>query len=390
MIKRLIQTTGIMSLLGINLAIGTEIIPSHDMVRDLIVNSSLSEQGQQNLELADVKITIPTENLSDMKQEKCVVLLHGQNNMRNLRDVSHYLASDGLSGNGQCDLLDHAKNQIAMQKKKINSWNFTFHFGFTRTFYDNTDMRIRSDRVDVLIRDFEFEERTSAGFYNPANWKSWMDAFRWIDEPTNHFILTAEKNGHSIILSVFHPKFLKKSYQTKFVSGLVDGVSVNQFMEINEPFDGYNNQAGEMYLVRFENTHMQMAWQLGYGYEIKLLDRPGYGALSVTPAILVGVMSGEHYDVYLQEGEYWNYDDHKDQHQIQGGIISTGVRVNYKIKNFNLFVDGKQSYAKLQHGFGDANGVAQYNLNYRAISFGVGYTFPQRNNKKKKRKPVFK
>lgn len=391
--KNLNTKTLVISLLfAANLAFANNFLPSENHVKNMIMKSKAltddDNKGSQLLEMADIKIVIPAKDLPHVKQDKCVVLLHAQKNIKNIREASNYLSSNKLSGNGQCDLLDHAKNQISKHKKKSSGWNFSFHFGFTRTTYDNTDMRIKSDRVDVLIKDFEFDERTSASFYNPANWESWMDAFRWIDEPTNHFVLTAEKNGHSIILSVFHPKFLKKKYQTKHVTGVVDGVTVDQFMDINEEFDGYNNQVGEMYLVRFENTHMQMAWQLGYGYEIKLIDSQKFGTFSVRPAVLIGVMSGMHYDVYIQEGEYWEFDDYKDQHKIQGPMASVGLRVNYKIKNFNLFVDGKYSYAQLKHGYGDPNGYAEYDLSYKALTFGIGYTLPTGKNKKKKRKPI--
>lgn len=359
-------------------------MPDKNIVRDIIVEAVEVQDDPQVMELADIKVIIPTEG--PLKSDGCVVLVHADRDLKDMHDASSFIQGNIDNHSDRCPLLSEL-NKIQKPKDKKNSpWNFSFHFGFTRTFYNNTDMRLKSDRIDVTIKDFEFDERTSAGFYNPANWEQAMDAFRWIDEPTNHFVLTAEKNGHSIILSIFHPKFLKKQYQTKHVIGTVDGVEINDFIDINEEFDGYNNQVGEMYLVRFENTHLQMAWQVGYGYELKLIDSEKYGTLSVRPSVLIGVMSGQHYDVYIQEGEYWEFDDHKDPHGIQGPMASVGLRVNYRIKNFNFFVDGKYSYASLKHGFGDDNGFAEYDISYKAITFGVGYTIPW-NKKKKKRRP---
>jgi hypothetical protein len=346
---------------------------------------NIAEQVQvmpdpQLMALENIKVVIPSsENKSD---EKCVYLIHA-NNIKEFHKTSETIESLLETNQESCQMF----KDLAYQKEKLKKdkkWTFSFHFGFSRTFYDNTDMKLRSSRVDVLIKDFEFDERTSADFYNPSTWKKPLDAFRWIDEPTNHFIITAEKNNHSIILSIFHPKFLKKQYQQKHVTGVVDGVAVDDVIEINEPFDGYNNQLGEMYLVRFENTHLQMAWEVGYGYDIKLFNSNKYGALSIRPAIYVGMMSGRNLSVYIKEGEYWEFDDGVDRHQIQGLMYSAQVRLNYRIQNFTLFIDGKYSKATLEHGFFD--GTASYDLSYKAVTFGVGYTFESR--KKKKKKPV--
>lgn len=356
-------------------------IPQALDVRDKITKNIEVKDEPQVFELADIKIVIPTD--SKLKDQECMVLIHSDRNLKDMHEAASVIKKDLKSHSKDCPLLEDIN--LNGQKLKDDKWNLSFHFGFTRTFYNKTDMRLKSDRIDVTIKDFEFDERTSSGFYNPANWEQAMDAFRWIDEPTNHFVLTAEKNGHSIILSVFHPKFLKKQYQYKHVVGTVDGVAINDFIDINEEFDGYNNQLGEMYLVRFENTHLQMAWQVGYGYEVKVIESEKYGTFSVRPAVLIGVMSGQNLTVYIQEGEYWEFDDHKDRHRIQGPMASVGLRVNYKIKNFNFFVDGKYSYATLKHGFGDPNGFAKYDISYKAITFGIGYTIPW-NKKKKKSK----
>lgn len=337
----------------------------------------------QVMELDNIKISIPsTANKSD---EKCVYLIHS-NNLTKFHHTSDSIQELIEENQDTCSLFKDV-SEAKLKLKKDNKWVFSFHFGFSRTFYDNTDMKLKSSRIDVEIKDFEIDERTSAGFYNPANWESAMDAFRWIDEPTNHFIITAEKNNHNIILSIFHPKFLKKQYQEKYVTGVIDGVEVDGVIDINEPFDGYNNQPGEMYLIRFENTHLQMAWEVGYGYDIKLFNSDKFGTFSVRPAVYIGMMSGRNYSVYTKPGEYWEYDDAADRHQIQGMLLSGQIRLNYRIKNFNLFVDAKYSKTHLKHGFFD--GTAEYDLSYKAVTFGVGYTFDFSKKKKKKKKPIF-
>jgi hypothetical protein len=333
----------------------------------------------QIMALDNIKVEIPSIN--SISEEKCVYLIHA-NQLTQFHKTSDTIKSLIEDNQDSCHMFKEVE-KVKHDLKQENKWIFSFHFGFSRTFYDNTDMKLKSSRVDVLIRDFEIDERTSANFYNPQNWESAMDSLRWIDEPTNHFIITAEKNNHSIILSIFHPKFLKQQYQQKHVTGIVDGVAVDEVMHINEPFDGYNNQLGEMYLVRFENTHLQMAWEVGYGYDIKLFNSSKLGTLSIRPAVFVGMMSGQNLSVYTKPGEYWDYDDGVDKHQIQGMLLSGQVRLNYRIQNFNLFIDGKYSKASLKHGFFD--GTAEYDLSYKAITFGIGYTFNPR--KKKRRVP---
>lgn len=254
-------------------------------------------------------------------------------------------------------------------------WKIRFHFGFTRTAYLPTDMRLESSRVNVTIKDFEFDERTSAEYYNPKNWVQFQDAFRWIDEPTNTYKITFAKDKDEFFISVFHPKFLKTRYQTKFVTGSVDGVEHNEAIPINEEFDGYNNQQGEMYLVRFENTHRQMDWQIGYGRKIVLMDHNKAGKLTYTPHIEVGATTGRHLTVYTKPNEYWEFDDfYKEKDEFQGFNISVGHRLEYqpgKDGKVSLFIDQKFTHSSLNHQFMD--GAATYKMNYMPVTVGVDF-----------------
>jgi len=56
------------------------------------------------------------------------------------------------------------------------------------------------------------------------------------------------------------------------MEGTIDGVEVEGVYDINKPFDGYNQEPGEMELVRNENTYMQIIFEVVYGYRFKLLD----------------------------------------------------------------------------------------------------------------------
>lgn len=344
---------------------------------------SVLGQNEHIGDVSDVELLaaqIRVENSEINLNSKCTFLVKTDDQKDFYEQLKILSNNPETISNESCDLKG------INEEIERNGWNFSFHFGFTRTHYNPTEMQLTSSRMDVLIHDFEFQERTSSGFYNPANWESAQDAFRWIDEPTNSFILTAEKNGHSIILSIFHPKFLKKTHQNAHVVGTIDNVEIDDFIDINEDFDGYNNVAGEMYLVRFENTHLQMEYSLGYGYDLKIIDSEKYGTLSVRPEVFLGIMTGGNLTVYTKPGEYWEYEHYKQPLEVQGIMYSGGLRVNYEIRNFNFFVDGKAAVAHLNHGFMD--GRAKYNLQYQSLTFGVGYTFKKRD-KKKKKKPLF-
>ena len=351
-------------------------LPSKAEFMDVLSQNEYIE-GVEDVELLAAQMRVENSNIN--LNSKCTFLIKSDDQRDFFQQINTVSTNPESISNYECDLAG------INEEIERNGWNFSFHFGFTRTNYRPTDMQLSSSRMDVLIHDFEFQERTSAGYYNPGNWESVQDAFRWIDEPTNSFVLTAEKNGHSIILSIFHPKFLKKTHQNAHVVGTIDGVAVDDFIDINEDFDGYNNVPGEMYLVRFENTHLQMEYSLGYGYELKIIDSEKYGTLSVRPEIFLGVMTGGNLTVYTRPGEYWIYDDHKQPLEVQGIMYSGGLRVNYEIKNFNFFVEGKAAVAHLNHGFMD--GRAKYDLSYQSLTFGVGYTFKKRD--KKKKKPLF-
>jgi hypothetical protein len=272
---------------------------------------------------------------------------------------------------------------INPSKNDDNKWNFKFYFGYNRTKYFDTDMHLKSSRLDVTVKDFSFKERTSSDFYNPKTWESAQDAFRWIDEPTNSFILNAENKNNVLYFTAFHPKFLKQDFQEKHVTGTVDGVQVDKVMPINEKFDGYNNQPGEMHLTRFESTHKQMDWQVGYGRNITLLENEKAGKLVYTPSVHVGVTSGKHVDVYVKENEYWDFDNYEDKTRIQGANVGIGNRLMYEKGKVSVFAENRMNFSHLEHQFMD--GKAEYNMKYMNTTFGVGFKLFET---KPKSKPV--
>ena len=115
----------------------------------------------------------------------------------------------------------------------------------------------------------------------------------------------------------------------------MDGVA-----PINTPFDGYNQTPGESELVRNQNTHKQMTFEMGYGHRFNLLDSK-FGSIDYVPSIGVGVMVGENLTVMIKEGQWWEFDDYKDKHGIQGfgGSITNRLEFNTPKERFGVFYE---------------------------------------------------
>ena len=159
-------------------------LPSRQNVIDVLAKNE-HIRDVRNVELLAAQMRV--ENTSLQLNSKCTFLIKSDDQKDFYEQIKTVSNNPEAISNDNCD-LSGINDEI-----ERNRWNFSFHFGFTRTHYKPSDMRLTSSRMDVLIHDFEFQERTSAGFYNPANWEQFQDAFRWIDEPTNSFILTAKK-----------------------------------------------------------------------------------------------------------------------------------------------------------------------------------------------------
>jgi len=257
-----------------------------------------------------------------------------------------------------------------------NKWNFRIYFGYTRSRYFNSrEVSLNSSRVNVVVKDFEWKERHSFEYFSWDSIKQPGNTFRFIDEPTNSFGFSMEKKNNVIFLSVFHMKWLFNNTQVKHVSGTLDGVSVDKVMPVNEPFDGYNAQPGEMNLLRLENTFWNINPQIGYGRKIELISSKKFGNLSYTPSVQVGLMIGSSYSAYTVKGGYWD-SDHKEQGiQYKGTSLTAGHRLDYEKGRVGVFLDQKYSSSNIKHDFLD--GSAKYRLNFSPVTFGLSVKINQ-------------
>jgi DUF4097 and DUF4098 domain-containing protein YvlB len=54
--------------------------------------------------------------------------------------------------------------ELTITDPKKNIWKIKLYFGFTRSRYLPTNMKVKTENLDITIQDFEFSERTSSDF----------------------------------------------------------------------------------------------------------------------------------------------------------------------------------------------------------------------------------
>ena len=266
--------------------------------------------------------------------------------------------------------------ELTKKDNENKSWKFRFHFGFSRTDYLPTDLRINSSFGDVVVKDVEMYERTSAHHYNPANWDKFENSFKWIDEPTNTFTFSMEKKNNVFYLTVFHPKYLKSILYKRTE---IEGEAPTEFSDIHES-DSFAQDIPEGHgMIYLGNTHMNLVTQVGYGRMIEIYETPHFGRLTFIPRLDAGVNTGLARSVHIVRGERW--DDYRDRLGVQGYNASLGARLEYQKGKVSLFVDSKVIYSKLNHGFFD--GTVKYDLISTPVTFGIGVDVFSGKKKKK-------
>ena len=262
---------------------------------------------------------------------------------------------------------------INTPNKIDDKWKLRLYLSHSFTTYYNTDIKFSSSRYNVEIKDYQWLERGSREFFQYAKWtEQGNNPTQMIDEPSNTFVLSIERNSHEFFLSVFHPKFLQNPEQIVYMKGTIDGVEVDGIYNINRPFDGYNQSPGEMELVRNENTHREMLFEIGYGYRFKLLDAK-IGNITYVPSMGLGLSCGQNLIVVVKEEDWWNYDKYKQKPEIQGfgGSLTNRIEFNTKKERFGIFYENKLSYYTQNHGFMDGN--QKYDLKLIGNSIGVKF-----------------
>ena len=267
----------------------------------------------------------------------------------------------------------YSQYDIKSPDKNDDKWSIRSYFSHSFTTYYNTNIEFLSSRYNVKITDYKWTERGSREFFKYENWREQgNNPLQMIDEPSNTFVLSIEKNNHKLFITAFHPKFLQKEDQVVYMQGVIDGVEVDGNYNINKPFDGYNQSPGEMELVRNENTNGEILLEIGYGYGFKLIDDK-IGNITYVPSVGLGLSCGKNLVVVIKENEWWEFDEYKQKAEVQGfgGSITNRIEFNTEKERFGIFYENKLSYYKQNHGFIDGN--QKYNLKLIGNSVGVKF-----------------
>ena len=261
------------------------------------------------------------------------------------------------------------------------SWKIRFYASHSFTRYFNSDISFQSSRYSVEIKDYEWAERGSREFFTPREWaKPGSNPAQILDEPTNTFTVSIERDGHEFYLSAFHPKFLQATGQVKQMSGVIDGVAVDQVQAVSEPFHGYNFRPGESKLARNEFTYGQMLYEVGYGHRFTLI-RSRIGNITYIPHVGVGLMAGRNLSVMVKAGEWWEFDESKTGLGVNGFGASAGNRIelNSKSEKIGVFYENRIGYYKMEEKFYD--GTQKFNLGFVGNSVGLKFMFHHKKNR---------
>lgn len=321
----------------------------------------------------------------------CLTCFEKEKNKNSL-DLTKILNSvpNESSKNNSCELIkayrelskkqpDKGDLTILQKDQDGKKWKIKLYFGPTRTKYFPTRVHLESSKVNVVINNFEFPERTGMHNYDISKWNNLQNALQWIDEPTNTIILEFQKGKNSFFLNIFHPKFLTNAEDVEsnhgFVSGQVSGNYVNQPMLISDNDSTNSQQLG----IKLQNTHRQMDWQIGYSRKITLLEDHGMKVV-LSPNVAAGITTGKTQSSYKDsEGRIEEYES---AGEVQGVNFSCGARVDYELGRCSFFVDNRMTFSKLQHPFLD--GKATYDMKYFTNTIGISFQLNKTKSKKKK------
>ena len=340
-------------------------------------------KSQPNTESASTSMKVMKLNQEDMlilDKGFCSEYLKQQSEIKVNSAISVLDKGIQLNAVPEC----HEDPSTLLNLKKDDKWKVRFYASHSFTTYFKSDVNFSSSRYNIEVKDYQWAERSSREFFTPEEWaKPQSNPFQMIDEPSNTFTVSIEKNGNEFFLSAFHPKFLQNNNQVSYMKGTIDGVAVDGYAQVNRPFDGYNQEPGESEIVRNENTHRQMTFELGYGHRFTLLDSK-LGSITYTPSIGAGVMVGNNLSAVIKENAWWDFDYYQDQFGIQGvgGSFTNRLEFNTKKERFGVFYENKLGYYHQEHGFLD--GKQTYNLGFMGNSIGMKFMIHNPNNKKKK------
>ena len=289
--------------------------------------------------------------------------------------------------------------QVEDQNKK--KWKIKFYFGNNKTWYGKTTAKIKTSRLDLTIKDLRPYERRSDSYYQFWNAEKLENVMQWVDEPTNTFKFVVEHGKDEFSLSIFHPKMVYVEGDQEFnghghynnnvhVKGTADGYAVDGRMPLKGKFGPDDQKAfipGNVYFVSWENSHMLLQPELGYGRKVDLIKtkKTKTPIVTWTPSVSAGVFLGIQNNTYSAYDKRYEYDSHVHEKDMKviGVTASVGNRlvVHNKKDTFGAFVEHKFTYGKQKYAFLD--GEVKHDIKMSTINFGVTATVITLNKDKK-------
>lgn len=353
-------------------------------------------------ELSEIEIplgTICQQELEERKQEKnpmeCPdpVKLPQPANQLTL-DLKNILTEKKPTSFENCEkiqtfgkVLGDKPVSIQVMDQNHKKWKLKFYFGNNKTWYGTTTAKIKSSRLDLTIKDLQPYERRSDSFFKFWNYPL-LDAFRWIDEPTNTFKFTLENNKNEISLSIFHPKFVFVEGDQEFtghhynenayVKGTADGYAVDGRMKLKGDFGPNPYQAfipGNVYFVSWENSHKLLQPEIGLGHKFDLIKSKGSPIVTYTPSVSAGIFLGIQNNSYSTYDKRWEFDSHEDEKmRVMGGTVSVGnkIVIHDRQDRAGVFVEHKLTYGKMKYAFLD--GQVEHEMKMSTLNVGVQMT----------------
>ncbi len=229
------------------------------------------------------------------------------------------------------------------------SWTVQIHGGFARIHYFPADVNVNATGLKVVLKHFQFQERTSANAYDPTTWTGLENAFQWIDEPTNAFDVDLKNGKNVIFIGIIHPKY---------TTGMIDPNAIT-------PQGG---NGGTAKILNFQETYQNVNAQVGYGREIILFHHDRAGKLTYTPSVRVGVTTGAtYYEAVDATGQQLSK---QEPFEVQGMNFSLANRLDYQKGRVILYIDQTFTTAHVKTQLMD--GTIEYQLNTIPVTFGIG------------------
>ena len=351
--------------------VGLIVVPVGPACESLKTDLNTKEESKKSNENETPKAECPRKMQESIVTKSSIDFINNIGKIQSYSDRQNILESCKQIENLKAD---YPEMGFIQKDKDGNKWKVKFYFGNSKTWYDKTDVTVKTSRIDAKI--------TGAGIYERRSDQG-LNFHNWIDEPTNDGTFTLTHGKNVFIFDSFHDKnvFVQGDQEAVgyhynenvHVKGVVDGVAIDKDTKLKGDF-GPNREMipGNVYMVSWENAHKQMQFQLGYGREIDLIKSQGKPIVKFTPALMGGVYVGIKNSSYTKKGSGWEWDSYdSDKPKIMGTSVTASgkLEVSNRNDNFGAFVEGKYSVGHMKYDFLD--GTAEHMQVYKSLTFGI-------------------